>query len=133
MNIVPIEKQSKKKQREFYNSQRQTNGMNTGTRDMGKSKKDKFADILEKEIKEYKQRGVNMLEKVKEYFEKEYNSTKRAIENHYSFATPKQFVERSITDCLAITQFAQTLGVSYEDVAPVYEEIKERLENLLTD
>lgn len=54
MKITPIEKQSKKKQKEFYSKNRQTNGFNTGTRDMGKTKNEIFDKILKKEIDNYK-------------------------------------------------------------------------------
>lgn len=74
-----------------------------------------------------------MLEKVKEYFEKEYISTVHAIERKYSWGTPKEFVDRGITNCLAVAMFAQTIGVSFEDVEPLYNEYKEKLENLLTN
>lgn len=53
MKVIPIDKQSKKNQKDFYKKQRGTNGFNTGTRDMGKSKDEKFADIMRKEIKNY--------------------------------------------------------------------------------
>lgn len=51
--VTPVEKMSKKKQREFFNKQRQTNGFNTGTRDMGKIKREKFDEIFQKEIDNY--------------------------------------------------------------------------------
>lgn len=54
MKIIPIEKQSKKNQREFYKRQRQTNGFNTGTRDMGKIKRDIFDEIFKKELDNYR-------------------------------------------------------------------------------
>ena len=72
-----------------------------------------------------------MLEKVKEYFEREYADTVRAIERKYNWGTPKSFVERAITDCLAVAMFAQTLGVSFEEVDPLYNEYKAKLESLL--
>lgn len=50
MKIIPIEKQSKKNQREYYKRQRSTNGFNTGTRSMGETKTEKFEKILKKEI-----------------------------------------------------------------------------------
>lgn len=74
-----------------------------------------------------------MLEKVKEYFEREYIDTVRAIERKYDWGTPKSFVERAITNCLAVAMFAQTVGVKFEEVDPLYNEYKEKLENLLTD
>ena len=74
-----------------------------------------------------------MLEKVKEYFERQYVDTVRAIERDYKWGTPKDFVWRAITDCLAVAMFAQTIGVKYEEVDPLYNEYKEKLENLLTN
>lgn len=73
-----------------------------------------------------------MLEKVKEYFEREYIDTERAIERKYNWGTPKSFVERAITNCLAVAMFVQTIGVSFEEVDPLYNEYKAKLENLLT-
>lgn len=51
--VIPIDKQSKKNKKDYYKKQRQTNGFNTGTRDMGKIKADKFAEMLDNEIKNY--------------------------------------------------------------------------------
>lgn len=73
-----------------------------------------------------------MIEKVKEYFEREYKDCVRAIEQKYDFGTPKDFVWRAITDCLAVAMFAQTIGVKFEEIDPIYNEYKEKLENLLT-
>ena len=72
-----------------------------------------------------------MLEKVKEYFESEYTDTVRAIERKYYWGTPKSFVERAITNCLAVAMFAQTVGISFEEVDPLYNEYKAKLEDLL--
>ena len=72
-----------------------------------------------------------MLEKIKEYFEREYIDTVRAIERKYNWRTPKSFVERAITNCLAVAMFAQTIGVSFEEVDPLYNEHKTKLERLL--
>ena len=80
--------------------------------------------IIEREV-------IKVLEKVKEYFEREYVDTVRAIERKYNWGTPKSFVERAITDCLAVAMFAQTIGVSFEEVDPLYNEYKAKLENLL--
>lgn len=74
-----------------------------------------------------------MLEKVREYFERQYNDTIRAIECDYEWGTPKEFVWRAITDCLAVAMFAQTIGVKFEEVNSLYNEYKEKLENLLTN
>ena len=72
-----------------------------------------------------------MLEKVKEYFEREYIDAVRAIERKYNWGTPKSFVERAITNCLTVAMFAQTIEVSFEEIDPIYNEYKTKLENLL--
>lgn len=72
-----------------------------------------------------------MLEKVKKYFEREYIDVVRAIERKYNWGTLKSFVERAITNCLAVAMFAQTIGVSFEEIDPIYNEYKTKLENLL--
>ena len=72
-----------------------------------------------------------MLEKVREYFEREYISTVRAIERKYSWGTPQEFVKMGITNCLAVAMFSQTIGVKFEDLDPLYNEYKEKLEALL--
>ena len=72
-----------------------------------------------------------MLEKVKEYFEREYIDTVRAIERKYSWGTPKEFVNMGITNCLAVAMFSQSIGVKFEDVESLYYEYKEKLEALL--
>lgn len=74
-----------------------------------------------------------MLEKVREYFESQYIDTVRAIERKYDWGTPQKFVERAITDCLAVAMFAQTIGVTFEEVDPLYNEYKAKLESLLTE
>ena len=53
MKVIPIEKQSKKNQKEYYKRQRQTNGFNTGTRDMGDIKANLFDKIFQEECKKY--------------------------------------------------------------------------------
>ena len=72
-----------------------------------------------------------MLEKVREYFEREYISTVRAIERKYSWGTPQEFVKMGITNCLAVAMFSQSIGVKFEDVNPLYNEYKEKLKALL--
>lgn len=54
MKVIPIEKQSKKNQKEFYSKQRALVPFNTGTRDMGRIKDEEFAKILQKEIDNFK-------------------------------------------------------------------------------
>ena len=74
-----------------------------------------------------------MLEKVKEYFESEYRDTVRGIERNYVWTTPQKLVDRAIVNCLAVAQFSQTIGVTFAEVNALYDEYKEKLENLLTE
>lgn len=53
MKVIPIEKMSKKKQKEFYSKKRGRSGFNTGTRDMGKIKREIFDEIFKKELDNY--------------------------------------------------------------------------------
>lgn len=79
-----------------------------------------------------------MREKVRQYFDREYNDLVRCLERKkegkgFEWATEKEFVNRTITDCLAVAQFSQTIGVKYEDVNKMYECLKKSCEKLLTD
>lgn len=79
-----------------------------------------------------------MLEKVKAYFDDEYADLCRCLdykrnENRFAWDTERGFANRTIQNCLAVAQFAQYIGLTYEEVNPLYEELKEKCENLLTD
>lgn len=79
-----------------------------------------------------------MLEKVRQYFDRQYNDLVRCLERKKEgkgceWATERELVNRTITDCLAVAQFSQTIGVKYEDVNKMYECLKKSCENLLTD
>ncbi len=73
-----------------------------------------------------------ILKKVKEYYEEEYQDTKRCFEINWNWSTPQELINGSIKRCLGVAQFVQNLGVAYEDIGPIYMEYKEKLENLLT-
>lgn len=79
-----------------------------------------------------------MLEKVKQYFDRQYNDLVRCLERKregtgYEWATERELVSRTITDCFAVAQFSETIGVKYEDVNKIYKCLKKSCENLLTD
>lgn len=80
-------------------------------------------------------------QKYQEYLDNEFISARRAVcRNLYSsINTPRQtkefnkeIVRNAIDRCLGVCLFIQTLNAPYNSVAPVYEETKEKLENLLT-
>ena len=70
-----------------------------------------------------------MLEKVREYYEMEYRDTVRSIEQ--SWVTDKKMdIRHTIQRCLGVAQFVQSVGVSFEEIDALYNEFKEKLENL---
>ena len=79
-----------------------------------------------------------MLDKVRDFFNSQYNDLVRAITcrrqgNGYQWMTEREFVDRTITDCLAVAQFSQTIGVPYAEVNELYEKLKAMCEALLED
>ncbi len=74
-----------------------------------------------------------ILVKIKEYFAQELKSTNRAIENKWDWfmADKDKYIVQTAHSCLGIVMFAQTLGVAYEDVAPLYDEYREKFKELL--
>lgn len=75
-----------------------------------------------------------MLEQVREYYEKEYKEIKAILkmETRYEWVKPTELVYASIQRCLGVAQFAQTVGVKYEEL-DCYDEVKEKLEKLLKE
>jgi hypothetical protein len=86
--------------------------------------------IYRKEISEV----IKMLGKVKEYYEKEYKEMETILqmETRYEWVKPTELVYASIQRCLGVAQFAQTVGVKYEEL-DCYDEVKEKLEKLLKE
>lgn len=72
-----------------------------------------------------------MLEKVIQYFEKEYEETKKYLESGRYCDTPQNIVKSTIQGCLGVAMFSQSCGVAFEDVNPHYEEIVKKLKKLL--
>ena len=70
-----------------------------------------------------------MLDKVKDFFEMEYNDACIACEAKWS--TPKEIAKGAIQRCLGVALFAQTASdVTFEDIDSLYTEYKEKLEEL---
>lgn len=71
-----------------------------------------------------------MLEKVKEYFESEIRQAEADIKRPW--ITKSEAVWYAVQRCLGVADFATHLGVPYTDVVPLFEEYKQKLEELLT-
>lgn len=74
-----------------------------------------------------------MLDKIKAFFEMEYTSTAKFLKTPYAKDYEEMIVGRTIFRCLGVAQFVQDIGVSYEDISPLYETYKKKLELLLED
>ena len=72
-----------------------------------------------------------MLNKIKDFFEEEYTSTARYLKSPYVKGRERMVVDKTISRCLGVAQFVQNIGVSYDDVNPVYKIYKKKLEFLL--
>lgn len=69
-------------------------------------------------------------EKMKEFFEREYQETKDIIErNPWWLKDKNKMIDETIHSCLGIAQFVQLCGVPYEHLG-IYDEIKAKLEAL---
>lgn len=72
-----------------------------------------------------------MLDKIKDFFEEEYTSTKRYLKSPYAKGRERMVVDKSISRCLGVAQFVQNVGVTYDDISPLYDIYKKKLELLL--
>lgn len=77
---------------------------------------------------------TDVLEKVKTYYESEYEETKSILEKKpfwvQTRSDERQLIFNSIQRCLGVAQFVQSLDVPYEELK-VYDEYREKLEKLL--
>ena len=73
-----------------------------------------------------------MLNKVIKFFEKEYEETKKYLEEGGPILmTREEYIKATKYSCLGVAFFAQEIGIEFEDVNPHYEAIREKLEKLL--
>lgn len=77
-----------------------------------------------------------MLEKAIKYFNKEYKEVKEYVENKNTcFPLAKKSkrlaVDRTVARCLGVAMFVQECGVTYDKIAPPFEEVKIKLMKLL--
>jgi hypothetical protein len=71
-----------------------------------------------------------MLEKVRDYFENELRQAEADITRPW--ITKTEAVWYAVQRCLGVADFVTRLGVSYTDVVPLFEEYREKLNELLT-
>ena len=76
-----------------------------------------------------------MLEKLIEFYEKEYEEAENLIicEDIPTWVKPKEVVYNTLYILLGATHFAQTIGVPYDEINGIYEIYKEKLELLLDE
>ena len=94
----------------------------------------KTFDILISE-REVSNMNIVMEQKIKKFFDSEYVDIKEYInylkEDNDPFCPIEKVVDKTICRLLGVTQFVQGLGVEYKEIAPIYDEYKEKLEKLL--
>ena len=77
---------------------------------------------------------MDILEKVKEYYKMEFNIFLRVLTinkgNDFWWQNLKNnTINNTLSRFLGIALFVQKLGVPYENVSPIYEEYKEKIES----
>lgn len=75
-----------------------------------------------------------MLEKVIQYFDKEYCNLKEWFQNpnvSLSNKMKRLAVDRAIAHCLGVTMFIQECGISYDEITTHFQEVKIKLMNLI--
>ena len=68
---------------------------------------------------------------IKTFFELEYLSTTEYLESPYAKGYEKQAVDNAIYRCLSVALFARRIGAPFEEIKPLYETYKKKLEKLL--
>ena len=75
-----------------------------------------------------------MLEKVIKYFDKEYEDLKQWFDNPLlpvGKEIKRLTVDHAVTRCLGVAMFVQECGVTYDEIAKPFEEVKIKLMKLL--
>ena len=83
--------------------------------------------------------NITMEQKIKKFFDSEYVGAKEYINYFYGDDLKlksrsigiEMIIEKTICRLLGVTQFVQGLGVEYKEIAPIYDEYREKLEKLL--
>lgn len=73
-----------------------------------------------------------ILAKVEQYFENEYNDVLKLMDRKPSWFNLRESVNNATSRCLGVAMFVQELGVKYDDLH-CYDEIHARFRQLLID
>ena len=74
---------------------------------------------------------IEILEKVENFFQSEYEETKDLLERKPSWVmSEKEVIFNSLQRCLGVTQFVQCLDVPYDNLN-IYDEYREKFYKLL--
>lgn len=72
-----------------------------------------------------------MLDKVKDYFEMEYNDAVELTKNKWKCTTSEQIIDKTLQRCLGVALFVQNVSdVTFEEIDSLYEEYRRKLEEL---
>ena len=75
---------------------------------------------------------MNELEKLKDYLDNEYRMAVAILTRPQSwYSDPERTKTCAIVRGLGAVMFAQELGISYEEVNPIYEEYKKCIEDII--
>ena len=74
-----------------------------------------------------------MLDKVKDFYEKEYKSTLNWLDCEYCKTRENKIksINYAIQRCLAVALFVQNCGVTFEEVDVLYDEYRAKFQELL--
>lgn len=76
---------------------------------------------------------MTTLEKAIKFFNSEYEGVKRDLERAELLEHKSFYTNNAIQRCLGVAFFVQDLDVSFEEINPHYDEIREKINKLLLD
>lgn len=76
---------------------------------------------------------MTTLEKAIKFFNNEYEEVKRDLERADLLEHKKFYTNNAVQRCLGVAFFVQYLDVSFEEINPHYDEIREKINKLLLD
>ena len=76
---------------------------------------------------------MTTLEKAIKFFDNEYEEVKRDLERADLLEQKSYYTNNAVQRCLGVAFFVQDLDVSFEEINPHYDEIREKINKLLLD
>ena len=70
---------------------------------------------------------MNTIKILRQHFETEYNYTKVGVQMAESQKEKNDCIWYAVQRCLGMATIAQSFGASFEEIEPVYEEIKNKI------